>query len=94
MVLKFTVCGPIRNVISFSYKPKTEWNSDIYNFLTQFSILAFISLKMGYDYDDTVTSYLKNLHLFSYVWERKTPSYTMVPITRIQGFHFQVRRGQ
>ena len=30
---------------------------------------------------------------FWYVWKEGTPSYTMVPMRYIWGFHFQVHRG-
>ena len=45
------------------------------------------------DYDVTVTSYLGYWYLFWYVWKEETPIYTMVPITCIWGFHFQVYGG-
>ena len=64
-------------------------------FLAKFSILAYISLNIGYfefvhDYGVTVTSYLGCWYLFWYVLEEETSNYTMVPITCIWGFHFQV----
>ena len=57
-------------------------------FSTKSSILAYISLKIGYfelshDYDVTVTSYLGCWYLLWNVWKEETPSYTMVPITCI-----------
>ena len=81
MVLKLTVY--IRNVISFSYKPKT--------FLAKFSILAYIPLKIGYselghDYDVTVTSCLRCWYLFWYVWKEETPSY--LPVSGVFIFKF------
>ena len=30
---------------------------------------------------------------FGYIWKEETPSYTMVPIRCILGFHFQVYKG-
>ena len=86
MVLKLTAY--IRNVISFSYKPKIPVNSDDSElFLAKISTLAYISLKighfeLGHDYDVTVTSCW---YLFWYVWKERSPSYTMVPMTYIWG---------
>ena len=95
MVLKLTVY--IRNVMSFSYNPKPV-EILIFRpfFLAKFSILVYFSLKIGYfelghDYEVTVTSYFRCWYLFWYVWKETTPSYTMVPITCIWGFHFQVQ---
>ena len=67
-------------------------------FLAKFSILAYISLKIGYfelghDYDVTVTSYLGCWYLFWYVWKEETPSYTMVPIRCILGVSFSSSKG-
>ena len=89
MVLKLTVY--IRNVIFFSYKPKFGEILIFRTFLAKFSILAYISLKIGYvvlghDYGVTVTSYLWCWYLFWYVWKKETPSYTMLPITCAEGF--------
>ena len=93
MVLKLTVY--IRNVISFSYKPNS---GEILIFRTCLAklILAFIKLKIGYfelshDYEVTAASYLGCWYLFWYVWKEETPNYTIVPITCIWGFHFQVQ---
>ena len=67
-------------------------------FLAKFSILAYISLKIGYfelghDYDVTVTSCLRCWYLFWYVWKEETPSYTMVPIRCILGVSFSSSKG-
>ena len=64
MILNLTVY--IRNAISFSYKQKARWNSDIYNFFGEKLNLAFISLKLGNlgkigNYDVIVTSYTRCL---------------------------------
>ena len=80
---------------------KTQWNSDknffgeIFNFSLYFhQKSAILSSAMSFEhYDVTVTSYLRCWYLFWYVWKKETPSYTMVPITCIWGFHFQVHRG-
>ena len=87
MVLKLTV--HIRNVISLSSKPKTDRT-----FLANFSILAYISLKigyfeLGYDYDVT----LALLVLILVCLERGDPSYTMVPITCILEVSFSSSQG-
>ena len=97
MVLKLAVY--IRNVISFSYKPKPQWNSDILvTFVVKFSILAYmyISLKNfepGHTYDVTVMSYLGCWYLFWYAWKEETPSYTMVLITCTLGASFLSSQG-
>ena len=54
---------------------------------------VYISLKIGYfelshGYDITVTSHLGHWYLFQYVCKEETPSYTMVDVTCIGGFHF------
>ena len=46
LVLKLTLY--IRNVSSFSYKPKTLWNPDSYNLLSEIFNLIYIPLKIGY----------------------------------------------
>ena len=56
MVLKLTLY--IRNVSPFSYKPKTLWHPDIYNFLSEIFNLVYTSLKidyfeLGHDYEVT-----------------------------------------
>ena len=96
MVLKLPVY--IRNAIFFSHKPKTGEIPKFRTFLAKFSILAYISLKignfeLGHDYDNTMTSYLRRWYLFWYLWKKKTSSYTIAPITCIWGLHLQVHRG-
>ena len=75
VVLKLTVY--ITNAISFSFKPKTRSGEiqtfrTFFSFLAKFSILVYISLKIGYlqlshDNDVTVTSYLECWYLFWYL---------------------------
>ena len=84
--------------IFFFLKPKTWWNSDTTTFFANFLIFAYISLKSGYfelcdDYDVTLTSYFKCWYLFWCECKEEAPSYTMVPIGCIWGFHFQIHRG-
>ena len=85
----------VRNVISFFYKPKIRWKSDIWNIFSDFFFLLLLFLPMFYHfflkicyfwgsvmlYDVIVTSYFGCLHLFWYVWKEETHSYTMEIIT-------------
>ena len=72
MVLKLTSCK--RKVISFSYKPKLGEISIFKTFLAKFSILAYISFKIGYfefghDYDVTYFGmHGKRRHLAIILW--------------------------
>ena len=64
-------------------------------FLAKFSILAHISLKMGYiefshDYDLTVMSYVGGWFLFWFVW-KITLSILCYQLHVSGGFHFQVQ---
>ena len=87
MVLELTVY--IRNVISFSNKPKKKpvkfWYLQLFSEILNVGLyftenrLFFRSAMIYDDYDVTVTSYLGFWYLFLYVWEEETPSYTMVP---------------
>ena len=78
--------------ISLLYKPKTQVMSDLFRtFLTKFSIFAYISLKVGYFEvgNDYVTDVIIGmLVLILICMERGHPSYTIVPIRFICGFHF------
>ena len=74
----------VRNNISLRYKQTTGWNSNIWNFFSEKSILAYISLKINIFrsamlYYVIVTSYVDRFSWFWYQWKEETLSYTMVP---------------
>ena len=82
MVLNLKLTVYIRNAISFSYKPKTQWNSDVSNFFSEIfkfwpifhwkSVILSSAMIMTF-----LTSYLGCWYLFWYVWKEETLSYTM-----------------
>ena len=76
---------------------KKMWNSDTYNFLSK--ILAYISLKSA-----ILSSAMIMTSLWRHTWDvgtyfgmygkrRPLAIYTMVPVTCVMGFHFQVHKG-
>ena len=92
MVLKLTVY--VKNFISFFYKPKTRWNSDIWKIFSDFFqfCLCFtvfsenrLFLRYGLALWRIVTSYVVRWYLFWYVWKEETLAYTVVPIKHIWG---------
>ena len=97
MVLKLTV---YLEVAFPSFLSKTPEEIPISRtFLVKFSILANISLKIGYfelGYDHVMNgrSYLGCWFLFWYVWKKEAPSFTMVSIiTCILGISFSSSQG-
>ena len=68
-----------------------------YRNFQKFSILAYISLKIGYfklsqDYNVTVKSYMECWYLSWYVWKEEVP--ILWYLLHVSGrFHFQVHRG-
>ena len=88
----------VTNTISLLYRKKTWWNSDIWNFLAEKSILAYISLKIDIFrsamlYYVIVTSYVDRYSWFWYQWKRRPYTILWFQTTILLVCQFQFTRG-
>ena len=87
--------GGYRPLENFSLSPQNQKESDLNHLasLGKFSILAYISLKIGYfelghGYDITVTVYLGRWYLFQYAWKEETLAILWFKLHVSEGFIF------
>ena len=91
MVLNLTVY--VRNVISFFYKQKTRWNSDIYNFFwrkIQFCPIFHWKLAI-WTKSAIMTSvwrHTRDVCILLYIWKEGPHKHTMVPRKHTSGVYF------